>query len=676
MKDNAKKKAASRKTDAPESDAPKPEKPEPGAPDPNTPERTARVSYRTILMLILLVALLMRIVHGISTWQDNPRVRDLSADALYYDTWAAHIVEGTEGIEKPLYLPPLYPCILAVVRFVSGATLPQMIFIQALLGLLNLWMLHRITRNLFNEKAALFALMPALFYAPFLFYETRLMGTTLTLTLGLLSVMLIERALAKRTIPAFVMAGLCIGVLCELRPNFLLFGALATGLVFLVVKKPMLIRLKSAGLLALGVFIPLVFSLAYNVSTTNDWILVTSNGGINFYFGNHAKASGINDAPSRDFSSIFDQKATAKRLAETAVGKPLTQSEVSDYWYQKGKDRVMDDPGGWFRLVFKKLKLFLSSFGYGVIYVPEVEQHLSFVLSCQVFPAGLLLALGLGGIWLARKNGFMRFLPLLLFLATNLATVLLFFMAERFRMPFLIGILPFAGFFLATRFDHLKKRSHANWITGAIVTAALTVASFFMIDDEIQRGQSSRARISLAAAFTKEGMFDEARDEAEEALKIRKTPAALYHLGLIEEAAGNTIEAVIHYEEASLLDPTYLEPLGNLAMIYEQDKAWDKAIALRARTIEIVPYRYEGYYNMAMTCIDAGRRRDAVKNLKKATERAPGQAAVWEMLANAFHAAGDRDLAISTMQQALTIDPALDGARETIETWKNEGEKD
>ncbi|MFH2000653.1 MAG: tetratricopeptide repeat protein [Planctomycetota bacterium] len=638
---------------------------------PSAPPQSRSPLHTKVLLLLLLAALAMRVIHGIGTWQDNPRTRLLTADALYYDTWSEKIANNADGIETPLYLPPLYPYILAMVRLVAGASLPYMIIIQAILGLLNLWLIHRLTRRHFSEQAALFAMLPALFYASFIFFETRLMATTLTITLGLSAVMLLERALARGTLPALATAGLCIGVLCEARPNFLIYGALAAGAVFFHTKKPLGHRLRSMGMLALCVFIPLTFSLAYNVAKSGEWILVTGNGGLNFYFGNHLGASGVNDAPTRDFSSIFDQKATARRLAEAERHKPLTQTEVSDYWFQKGMEYIRTEPGAWVRLVMKKLRLFLSSFGYGVIYVPEVEQHLSPVLRLHVLPAGMLLALGAGGMWLALRRNRSRLWPLLLFLATNLATVLAFFMSERFRLPFMAGLMPFAGLFLSKGWECLKARSYPKLVAGSVFTILFTAGSYYLVDEEIRDSQCCRAQISLAAAFLQAGNLDQARIESQSALKIKRTPAGLHNLGLIEEAADHQEQAVVLFEEASRIDPTYLEPLGSLAEIYEKTEEWEKALEMRARMIEIVPHRYEAYFNMGLTCIDAGRTEQGLEYLEKAAEKASGQARVWELLGQAYHEAGKPEKALEALRKASEIDPDLRSPEETVEAWKN-----
>lgn len=595
--------------------------------------------------IIIALALVMHIGHGIFSWKNNPLTRNPIADALYYDHWSEAIAAGSTGGEEPFYLPPLYPHFMALVRLVTGGTLPSMIFIQIALGLVSLWLVHRLTARHFGNKAAMLAVLLALFYAPLLFYETRLMATTLAITLGLLAVFLLERNSAP--------AGACIGFLCLARPNFLIFGCLAALPLLLAIRK----QPRRLGLFLLGIMVPLGLSLSYNLITTNTMFLVSANGGINFYFGNHAGASGINDAPTRDFHSIFEQKAAARRLAEADTGRSMNDKEVNDYWMARGWKEIVNEPGRWFRLLVKKFGLFLSSFEYGVIYIPGVERSLSPIQRIQLLPAGLLMALGAGGLWLASRRRVKGLFPLLAFLASSLATVLIFFMADRFRIPFMAGLLPFAGQFLARGFDNLSEKRYAPLALGGVMCALMTAASFLLVDDGIRTNQQLRAHISLAQAFEKEGKLELARAEVLKTFNVRKTAPAYYQLGQIEEAKGEIEAAVTCHQEASRLDSTYLEPLGALGAIYERENSWNKALEIRARVIDIVPHRYEGYFNMGLTCLDAKRHDEGVGYLEKAAELGPQDPMVWVKLGEAHVGAKNPKKALQAYEQAVKLKP-------------------
>jgi tetratricopeptide (TPR) repeat protein len=414
---------------------------------------------------------------------------------------------------------------------------------------------------------------------------------------------------------------------------------------------------KPAAAFLAGLFLPLLLCLGYNLVTAGEFVLLTSNGGINFYFGNHSKASGVNDAPTRDFSSIFDQKEAARRLAQADVGRDMKEAEVSSYWRNKGIEEILAQPGAWCRLLIRKIRLFLSNFEYGVIYIPEVERSLSAVQTLQFLPTGILLALGLPGLFLAlgRRNRMLG--PLLIFLLSSFLTVLLFFMADRFRLPFMAGLLPFAGYFIASGIQTFAHRRYKNLVHFLAWPGLLAAASFLLVDENIRSNQLRRAHITLAKAFLEKDDFAQARTVAMKAYNLGVTPAVLYQLGLIEEAQGNLMEATLRFEDASRLDPYYLEPLGGLARLHERQKNWDQAFTQRQRIIDLVPHRFEAYYNMGKTCAEAGRYEEAITHLKKAVYLAPGSYESWAFLCEVYRLAGKPTEASNALQKAKEIDP-------------------
>ena len=124
------------------------------------------------------------------------------------------------------------------------------------------------------------------------------------------------------------------------------------------------------------------------------------------------------------------------------------------------------------------------------------------------------------------------------------------------------------------------------------------------------------------------------------------------------QAEGNLDAAEARYREASRMDPSYLEPLGSLADLHEKRKDWDRAIELRERIIEIVPYRFEAYYNMGLTCADAGLLDKAVENLEQAVFLAPKSPEAWEALGQAYRLAREPSKACDAFRRAQEIDPA------------------
>jgi len=233
-------------------------------------------------------------------------------------------------------------------------------------------------------------------------------------------------------------------------------------------------------------------------------------------------------------------------------------------------------------------------------------------------------------------------------------------MAERFRLPFMAGLLPFAGLFAAKGWRSLRMGAYKPFAVGAAWTTGFSILSFLLVDGTIRDNQSARARISLARAFLEAGDLDQARKETRAALAVGDSPAAHFQLGLIEEAAGDALKALTFYEEASRRDPLYLEPLGAAAALLEKAKDWDSALSLRSRVIEIVPQRFEGYYNKGLTLIDAGRMEQGLELLERAASMAPDNLQVWDALGKAYRMAGKPSEAAKAFRKAASFAPSHD----------------
>src|SRR2546428_533132 len=110
----------------------------------------------------------------------------------------ARSISGGAWISRQVfYFPPLYPYLLGLLFKAFGHSLAVVYLFQALLGLVNLLLVYRVGIATFNERVGLWAAGAAALYGPFAFFEMKVLGTTLGLTLNLLALALLlgaERA--------------------------------------------------------------------------------------------------------------------------------------------------------------------------------------------------------------------------------------------------------------------------------------------------------------------------------------------------------------------------------------------------------------------------------------------------------------------------------------------------
>ena len=101
-------------------------------------------------------------------------------------------------------------------------------------------------------------------------------------------------------------------------------------------------------LFSLGTAIPIIPITIRNMAVEDDFVILTANGGINFYIGNNENALGVFVTPT-EFD--FNNDLAGRKYAEDKLGKKLTASEASEYWYQKGFDSILSEPGDAFLLL-------------------------------------------------------------------------------------------------------------------------------------------------------------------------------------------------------------------------------------------------------------------------------------------------------------------------------------
>ncbi len=198
------------------------------------------------------------------------------------------------------------------------------------------------------------------------------------------------------------------------------------------------------GIFAVGMALPIVPVAMYNADR-GDPVLISYNGGINFYIGtgkDYDQKVGIRPG--------FAWQALAHEPIRLGHKKP---SEQSSYFMRKGMDDILADPLGYVGLLGRKLYLFAN--GNEIMRNQEMYpfRQYSPLLAMLVwkwgiaFPFGVLFPLAIVGAVLALRTKQRRAYPMLLFIVSHILVLILFFVAARYRMnivPFLIMLAVYA----------------------------------------------------------------------------------------------------------------------------------------------------------------------------------------------------------------------------------------
>ena len=319
------------------------------------------------------------------------------------------------------FKPPLYPALLAGAWRVWGDNILALRLVSAVAGSLTCGVTWWIARRLFGPGTALAAGVGLALHRTAVLFDGELLETALVTLLHVLGLAMLLRAGAPQgSRRDATVAGLMLGAGAVARPVILLFAAV--GAWWLGGR-----RLLS---LAAGMAIAIAPVTLHNAVRGRDAVLISSNLGLNFYLGNNAHADGRTAKADVLPPDPAVAERTGRSLAESAAGRPLRPSQISDYWLRRGLGFAAAHPGHTLELWARKL-----FFAWTVAELSdnqdlaELRWHLRLY---RFLPVGawILMPLGLAGLVLAprrREVNLARF-----YVVAQIAALLPFFVVARF----------------------------------------------------------------------------------------------------------------------------------------------------------------------------------------------------------------------------------------------------
>ncbi|MEZ5978927.1 MAG: glycosyltransferase family 39 protein [Planctomycetota bacterium] len=539
----------------------------------------------------LAAAVLLRLVVGIHLWVADPLTRAPVSDAAYYDAWARALAAGEAfGGGLPHWMPPLYPWLLGALYRVVGPSVGAAVALQLVVGVANTFLLVALARRVLTPRAVHVAAWLWVLYAPLVLFEARLLAVNAALPacLGalLLGVVAIERVgRGDRATAAAFGAGLCAGLAALARPNLLL------GPVGFVVGAWFDLRrarrdgarprgaLLATCVAVLGAALPLGAGLASNVARSGEPVLVSANGGVNFWFGWNDRARGTFAAPSVEWGDIGAQRDVARAATARALGVPVEQVDdgaASRHFYSEGFAWIASHPGNAATLALRKLAANLSSTEYGIQVVPAAVRESAPSLWLAPLPFGLVLALAV----LSRGRGVAASGALLGWIGAAQVAAVLFFTYSRFRLPWYPALVLFAaaGLVELARREHVTRARVAAWI----VAASLLALSFVDTERGYARALRANALVDTSLAWERLGEDERRLAPLERALELVPGDAkALDELGRLEWQRGDERAAKGTLERALATGVDYPQARRRLALLLTQSR--DPEVADRDR---------------------------------------------------------------------------------------------
>jgi len=688
-----------------------------------TPSRPRRIAWD--LIAILFVGAVLRGLY-LAENAASPEWQAPALDAAFHDHWARALLTGDWSPGRffadpqihttPYFRPPAYPFFLAALYALTDGSPLGARALQMGLGLINVWLAFRLGGALFGRAIGRIAAAGLACTWTMIYFEGELLEPVLVITLLLGSGLLWLRWWHRGGWVASVGGGVLLGLSALARPNALvLVPVVWLWALWSLRRRHLPERMRPVLLgLPLGVLLAIAPATIRNYVVAGDFVLITSNGGVNLYIGNNAEADSytaripiLHELAAVQGWTCFDQPAIVRGV-ERLEGRPLRASEVSDFFAARAFDFAMAEPGAVAALAAKKAVLFWGPLEVANNRELELVRETSLVLRwLPGFPFVLSLAL-LGALLLVfdlrRGPRDARFdLAVLLggLVLAWFASHLPFFVAGRYRAPLVPLLWLFAAYgigIVAGRLRAGRLGSGGAWV-GAWL--CLLVAAHVPLVDyrpdrgrfHFQRGDALRMNGDLAAAIA----------EFQLAVATARVTDPLPHnnLGAALLRDGKPAEAIANFRAALRIDPAYVSARCNLALALantgqdelacaelEQVLRRDPhvtdarlqlgAILLRlGRAAEALPHlqavlsqepgRHDARHLGALALLDLGRIDEGRTMLEAIPRTAPRFADACVVLAELAVQHGERDRAVRLLEQALATAPGHAGAKALLE---------
>lgn len=624
----------------------------------------ARMPGKAAYAGVGVVALLARLIWMLGL-RHTPYWHYLMGDAQNFDQWARQILEGTQRAEV-FYQAPLYPYFLALIYGVFGHSLGVVRLIQSVLGTAACVLLLDAAARFFeNRRVGLVAGLLLAVYPPAIYFDSLLVRASLAAFLFTLLIWLLSLTWRSERFVNLTWFGVGVvgGSLLLTRENAAVTIPCVLAWAWWRGKS----RKGSAVACSLvlgGVLLVLAPVAAHNYPNSGRLQIAAASFGPNFYIGNHRGADGVYHPLRPGRGHIALERSDATLMAEAATGRSLDAGEVSEYWLRRALEDIRGAPFDWLRLLSWKSLLFVHR-----LELADTQDIYSYTESMppagwllQVLNQGLLWPLAVIGVfvsWPQRR----RLWILVLLLAAYAASIVLFFVFDRFRFPAVPLLMLFVAAGVAAVPQMIRAR---RWILPAGAALLMAVAANWPLGrvDELR----STTALNLGARLAQEpGLEAGASTAYRHALEIDpEEPAALNGLGLLLERQGRWREAVPLFERALRADPSLADAHYNLGVAFNAMGQPDRAVERFKAAIASDPLHTDALHALGALLTDENQLSEAEQLLRRAVSIDPRHAGAWNSLGILYARRSDFRSAIDSFERALAADPNNEAARQNL----------
>jgi tetratricopeptide (TPR) repeat protein len=612
---------------------------------------------RIRMLSIFAGAFLLRLLYLLESLRANPFFDAPVVDAQTYLDLASRIVAGDWlGGTAAFWQPPAFPYLLALFLGLFGDDVFVGVrLFHAVLGASSAVLVYRLARRAFDDAVATGAAAGTALYGPLIYFEGELLSVALEVFLYLALLLLLVRAMERDGLLDWGLAGGVAGLAAITRPNILLFVVVFSLLRIYhapsQTRRLVVQRLVVAAVALAAVIAPVTLR---NAAVGGEFVLISANGGVNFHIGNHARQDSM--------VAIHPGLQWERLVAEPLAAGSLTAGERSRYFFRKGIASIAADPLGWVQR--------LGSKSWQLIQGPEIKRNQpvyyardhSMVLSGLLwewglaFPHGLiapLILVGLGLSW--RHRGAVPEL-LRTFLVCYAASILLFFVTSRYRVPMVPVAMIFAGLALQQLLLLARTSQWRRLWVAAVALVALLVACNLQTASRME--QDAQLQHDLGEVLLRKQQFVASTRHSQQALDLEpEYPSAWHNLAVAQLALGRPEQAETAARQALHQHPLRADTRIVLARaLFHQRRSMEAGSQL-ARAAAQEPDNGDVRYASGRLLLRAGRKSEALLHLQAAARLSPEQYWVHYDLGRALDAVGQQDASLAAFEYAAGLEP-------------------
>jgi tetratricopeptide (TPR) repeat protein len=649
---------------------------------------------KILLCIVFLIAFSLRLIYLIQI-SDAPYFEYPAGDSKFIFERAQEILSGDiVGTEINFHSSPAYPYFMALIFWLSKNNFFVLGLIQIIIGSVNCLLVFLLAKKITQGRntPALIAGVMASLYGILAFFDADILAIFFTLVFVTLTLLLLIEAHQLHRRSLALLAGIALGCAALDRTNILLFVPVAAW--FLSSEFSLNVKSwkwKPSILFIVGtVLVVLPFTLR-NYFVGNDFVLVSSNAGVNLYIGNNPKANGVFNLPQESGLSNYDLHGSSVDIAESETGRQLKSSQVSRFWVKKALAFISEHPVKELQLLWRKFLLLWNFY--------EVPNHLNFYyIRAQSAPILHILFVGFWfvaplavvGIAWKWKQGLRSSDKLLVaFLITYILSLLPFFITARYRLPMVPVLIVFASVAVVAIWKLLKQHKVKQLF---LIGIGLMLVAVFVNWHRIQFSYSYQ-RIIIGTRYVKRALenpqsyyndFYKAIIELKWAVETEPFDAhAHYQLGKAYASIGYYSGAIDEWTITTTIDPEYPSALEVLAIVrdrfttkgdivsantipktpYEEtqllvaQKQYDRAGDMYRNIIREDPFHFQAWNDLGLILFETGQHDQAIDVLTRGLRIMPDNFYLVYTLAGIYYRLGEREKAKHLLEHYVEIDP-------------------